>query len=116
MMVRVNDGKGHNFALPISLLVLDQTFDALEDLAWVVEKLFLRWAVPIHSHHNHHHERFPYWANLAEAPSRVLSLCRELIDELRSYGRWRMLEVEKKPRSQECTRHQDRVRVYIDFI
>lgn len=124
MLVRVSHGNGFNITIPISLLVLDQTFDALEDLVWLVEKLFLRWIFRARCLDDPYvkHEHFLTRANIAEAPSHVLRLCREMIDELRSYGRWRMVEVEvpsarvKDRKSRSCGHHRGNVRVYIDFI
>lgn len=118
MMIRVKPGsEGININIPISLLVLDQTFDALEDLVWLWEKLFSNSMSRTHWHDNDRFAQLLTKMNLAGAPSQLLGLCREVIDELRSYGRWRMVEVEiNNPKSPVHERHRGKVRVYIDFI
>lgn len=116
MLIKVKVGsRGFNINIPISLFVLDQTFDALEDLLWVWEKFFLnrfaRKNIRSHVHAGN------FLKNFDSRPSQVLGLCRELVDELRRYGRWRMVEVEvNRPASWQHGRNGDEVRIYIDFI
>ena len=118
MLIRVKVGsRGLNINIPISLFVLDQTFDALEDLLWVWEKLFFNRMARKHLRNHAHSKNFIKRMKFEGAPSQVLGLCREIIDELRSYGRWRMVEVEvNRPKVWRPGRHEDEVRVYIDFI
>jgi hypothetical protein len=111
MLVRIGFESGFTIPIPIPLFLLDQTLDAVEDLAWLAEKLFLRWAVPTPDRdcNSPHHTR--NWTNFAGAPTKALRLCREIIRELRRYGKWRMVEVEARD-----PKHHGRVRVYVDFI
>lgn len=110
MLVRVQVKSGFSLTIPIPLFLLDQTFEVFEDLAWLAEKLVLRWAIPLDSNFpNSRH--FCRWTGGTGAPSQILKLCREIIWELRCYGKWRMVEVET-----QAPHHQGKVRVYVDFI
>ncbi len=111
MVVRLGFGSGITIPIPIPLFLLDQTLDAVEDLAWLAEKLFLRWTVLLSDKdcYSRYHAR--RWSHFAGAPTQALRLCREIIRELRRYGKWRMVEVET-----DDPKHHGRVRVYVDFI
>jgi hypothetical protein len=111
MLVRIGFGNGSTIPVPIPLFLLDQTLDAVEDLVWLAEILFLRWAVPTSNRDCNYPHHARHWTNYIGAPTKALRLCREIIWELRRYGKWRMVEVETRD-----PKHHGRVKVYVDFI
>jgi len=71
--------------IPLSLFVLDQTLAAVQDLLWLVERLSpgLRRRIS---------EKIGK-QGWAPGPGESIRLCRELVHEMRRYGKWRMVEV-----------------------
>ena len=111
MIVRLGFANGITIPIPIPLFLLDQTLDVIEDFVWLGEKLLFYWTIPLHHQNDFRRQPFRYWMSFAGTPSKALKLCREIIWELRRYGKWRMVEVEAcDPKS--CSR----IRVYVDFI
>ena len=88
--------------IPFPLFVIDQALGAVEDLIWVVERL---WP----GIKKYLHRQYGRAAGLGPGivPSQGIGWCREIIAELRRYGRWRLVAVETgRPRD---------TRVYIDL-
>lgn len=111
MLVRVRIGAGFLFSIPIPLFLLDQTLDVVEDLAWLAEKFVLPGVAHSSYQHDSDLKRFRSWTQVAGSPRRAVKLCREIIDELRRYGKWRMVEVEARDPEKD-----EQVRVYVDFM
>lgn len=111
MMVRIRAGKGFLIPIPIPLFLLDQTLDAVEDLAWLAEKFVIPGVVRSGNRQDQNSKSFRHWMDHPGSPSEVVKLCRRIIEELRRYGKWRMVEVETRdPKSHE------QIRVYVDFF
>lgn len=117
MLIRVRVGKGLLLPIPIPLFLLDQTLDVIEDLAWLAEKLVLPGINRSSRRQVQDRKRLWSWfdpaslANSVGSPTRAVKLCREMIEELRRYGKWRMVEVEAQdPQKKEP------VWVYVDFM
>jgi hypothetical protein len=107
MLVRIHF-RHHGFGFPIPLYLIDQTLEVIGDLVWFFEKIFNGW---VNHHYLNSSPQFKYWKHTASSPSKALQLCREIIRELRSYGKWRFVEVET------ANKHGREVcRIYIDFI
>ncbi len=111
IVVRIGFENGFTLPLPVPLFLLDQALDAVEDLVWLAEKLFLQWAVQSPNGNNDQRTQRRYWNSFAGTPTKAVQLCREITWELRRYGKWRMAEVEVRDPKHPC-----RVRVYVDFI
>jgi hypothetical protein len=111
MLVRIRIGTGFLIPIPVPLFLLDQTLDAIEDLVWLAEKWVRPEVVRSGRRPGSDLNRFRQWTELAGSPSRAVKLCREMIEELRRYGKWRMVELEARD-----PKKHDRVRVYVDFI
>jgi hypothetical protein len=111
MLVRIHVRKGFLIPIPIPLFLLDQTLDAVEDLAWLAEKFILPGIVRSGNRQDQDFKSFRHWVHQSGSPSQAIKLCRGIIEELRRYGKWRMAEVETRdPKSHE------QVRVYVDFF
>lgn len=93
LLVRISFGGTRSLVIPIPLFVVDITLDAVADLALVADLFAPLWRRGL----KHSWFRMPSLAAL-------LGVCAEFFNELRRYGRWRMVEVET-----------DKVRVYVDF-
>jgi hypothetical protein len=95
LLVRVRSGR-FRLTLPLALFLLDETFEILADMVWLVEKF-----VPARFY-----KEFPYsgcdWKvtefkmsmEQGTSPHQILELCRELLNELRRHGRYSLVEVE----------------------
>ncbi|MGE5582455.1 MAG: hypothetical protein ACM3X9_07935 [Bacillota bacterium] len=108
MLVRVRSGRVR-LSIPIPLFLLDQTLDAVASLVWLGEKFCPRWTEKLHLVSQSDWLAKSGRSNPPDSsPMRLAKLpraCRGLIDELRRFGRWRMVEVE-----------HGNERVYIDFF
>lgn len=91
LVIRIQAPGRLNIMIPVSLVVLEQLLVAWFELVDVVRDLF-----PVHR------LRFP-WSGLAARSGRkelsvgdILALLRSLWSELRSYGRWKMVDIESE--------------------
>ncbi|MCL4440956.1 MAG: hypothetical protein M1609_10330 [Firmicutes bacterium] len=102
LIIHCSLGGIKRFIIPIPLLVLDITFDAIADLAIVADLFSPIW------------RKKYYWRTFDSKPSKKFGLsvsindvvrqCMEIINEFRKYGRWQMARIEV-----------GKVSVYIDF-
>jgi hypothetical protein len=111
MLVRVRVGDGLLIPVPIPLFLLDQTLDIIEDLAWLAEKFVFPGMARSGRRDDQDRKNFRLWFDPAGSPTLAVKLCREMIGELRSYGKWRMVEVEARH-----PKKRKQVRVYVDFM
>ncbi|MHB9096125.1 MAG: hypothetical protein ACYC21_15795 [Eubacteriales bacterium] len=93
LLVRISFGGSRSLVIPIPLFVVDITLDAMADLTLVADLFAPLWRRGLK------YSRFRI-SSLAA----LLGVCTEFFNELRKYGRWRMVEVAA-----------DKVRVYVDF-
>ena len=102
MLIRVRTDR-MRLTFPLPLFVFDQALVALEDLGWLADRLFPGLAREWLGRHPRplpdHFELRP-----------LIRMSRDLLNELRRYGAWRMVEVDVAPPG------SPEVRVYIDFI
>ncbi|HBE77937.1 MAG TPA: hypothetical protein DDW65_09195 [Firmicutes bacterium] len=94
LLVRIRFG-GFRLTLPLALFLIDETFDILADLLWLAEKLTpvkissgypdfdWKWTIP----------RFKETPTYSFPAHQILELSRELLNELRRYGRYSLVEV-----------------------
>lgn len=88
--------------LPLALFLIDESFDIIGDMLWIAEKF-----IPKRVYNRYLDAGFGdrNWNPTAdEVPPfrQILELCREMINQLRRYGRYSLVEVEvgKGPRRQ----------------
>lgn len=91
MLIRIRPKGKRGFVIPIPLLVLDITLEAVADLAWLADLFLPLWRKKLENRIGIG-SRNRNWANRVSL-STALTLCLGIIDELRKYGRWRMVEV-----------------------
>ncbi len=105
LIIRIRKGR-FRIAVPVPLFVFTQLFEALADLAALVE-----WIAPVPIRVLP--ERFRSGSPLLKqaSPYDLLEMLRVLGDGIRSVGRLRMIEIESvQPETQE------KVAVYVDFV
>ena len=108
LLIRLRIGNGFLIPIPIPLFLLDQTLDIIEDLAWLAEKFTPARSVRWRESGGRQNAPWVWWSG---SPTLAVKLCREMVNELRRYGKWRMMEVDAHDKKK-----QKRVRVYVDFI
>ncbi len=94
LLVRVRSG-GFRITLPLALFLIDETFDIIGDMLWIAQKF-----IPKHVYVQYLDAGFD--GNRKGNPTadeipplrQILELCREMINELRRYGRYSFVEVE----------------------
>lgn len=111
MVVRIRVGEGLLIPIPIPLFLLNQILDVIEDLAWLGEKFVFPGGTRSGHRHDQDIKHFRSWIDSGGSPTQAVKLCREMVEELRRYGKWRMVEVEAR----EPKKHKQ-VRVYVDFM
>lgn len=102
MLVRIQHGGLRKIIIPLPLFVLDETIKALADLMVLPDLLFPSWQQKIHQKlvGKKWYKEIQPQSSLRD----IVNLFRSLFNELRQYGRWRMVEVES-----------GKDKVYIDF-
>ena len=86
MLVKIRLRKGMGFIIPIPFYALDTVIGAIEDIAWLSES-------------------FIGFGFFSKKPiSGIISVVREIISELRQYGRWSMIQVDTED-----------AKVFVDF-
>jgi len=95
LLVRVKPKGKMRIVVPVPLYILDATLAAISDLLWLPDLLFPVWRKSLAG-------KIKLPPGLT--PGKAWNLIVELIDEVRKYGRWRMVEVENED-----------ARIYIDF-
>lgn len=110
LIVRFRIGEGFLIPIPIPLFLLDQTLDAVVGLAWLADKFMAAGQTQTTRQCVSDTNSCRSRTQLAVSPSLAVKLCREIIAELRRYGKWRMVEADARDPKQE------RVRLYVDFI
>ncbi len=94
LLVRVRSG-GFRMTLPLALFLIDESFDIIGDMLWIAEKF-----IPKRVYEQYLDAGFDGDRNgnptADEIPPirQILELCREMINELRRYGRYSLVEVE----------------------
>lgn len=88
--------------IPIPFFVLDTTIQAIADLAIIID-LFLPIRIKRPYTENSHRRTLIGYGDRVPI-NIIVKQCMELVNELRRYGRWRMVQVET-----------EEMRVYIDF-
>ncbi len=102
LIVRIKFKGKKSLTIPVSFWALEATLEALSDLAWLGEKLFLGWGryYPKTQHNN------KWMQFLTRMPvSLSIGLGVKTLQDLRKHGRFRLAEVEHENMS-----------VYIDLL
>lgn len=107
LLVRIRSGR-FRMTLPLALFLIDETLESVAGLLWLTEKFVpagVGWTDP---HSGPERQTYNYKKSDARAgahyrlPShQMLELSRELLNELRSYGKLPLVEVETKKGSRK---------------
>lgn len=89
ILVKIRGAKKFSFIVPIPLLVLEETINAISDLFWIIETPISLFA----GKHNDSHIRNFF---RLKGSSQIIRLCSQLLHELRSTGRLRLVEVKNE--------------------
>lgn len=82
-------------ALPLALFLIDETFDIIGDMLWIAEKFIPKRVYEQYLDAGFDDDRNGNPTADKVPPLRqILELCREMINELRRYGRYSLVEVE----------------------
>ncbi len=94
LLVRVRSG-GFRMTLPLALFLIDETFDMIGDMIWIAEKFIPKRVYDRYLDAGFDDDRNGNPTADEVPPLRQISeLCREMINELRRYGRYSLVEVE----------------------
>lgn len=87
MLIQIKTKGSIGFSIPISLFAIEQLMDSLLDLISLVEDIAPGARISWKSwgkHRNGYHYKL----------STIFILVKDILNELRSYGRWRMVEID----------------------
>ena len=93
LVVRLKKPGRRGFDIPVPFFVFEQTLDALGDLCWVADKLFLKYVKGVCAGLPEHKRRYKPLKNDVSFFATV-SLLGDLFHELRKHGKWKLVEVE----------------------
>jgi hypothetical protein len=95
LLVRIRTG-GFGLTLPLALFLIDETFEILADLLWLVEKFIPARVFSGYAYYRQDWKAKRFKSSMEKWPSphQILELCRELLNELRRHGRYSLVEVE----------------------
>lgn len=97
LIVRVRQGGRRNLTIPVSLWALEESFEAISNLAWLGERIVRYASRPRQGH--------KWSAYIRQMPvSAAIEQVGEILRDLRKLGRFRLVEVEDR-----------NTRVYIDL-
>ena len=87
LVIQIKTNEKFGFSIPISLLVIDQIMVSLSDLVSFMEDILPGVRIPWQSW-DKNKKRVEFKLSI------VLAMVREILSELRSYGTWRMVEID----------------------
>ena len=95
LLVRIRSGR-FRLTLPLALFLVDETLDILADLLWLVEKFVPAKVYHVETHCGREWQTLKYQKHpdYGFPPHEMIELIRELLNELRSYGKFSLVEVE----------------------
>ncbi len=94
LLIRVRSG-GFRVTLPLALFLIDESFDIIGDMIWIAEKFIPKHVYVQYLNTGLYGDRNGNPTADEVPPLRqILELCREMINELRRYGRYSLVEVE----------------------
>jgi len=108
IVVSIRNKNHRKWLIPIPVWVVEDTFEAIQDIAWVWERIMKLKGRRDEERHTAGEKRTDdkWRKTIAEMPvSSVLQTVMDIIRELRIHGRFTMVEIEDKA-----------IQIYVDFV